>query len=203
MKEFSGRLLDVGCGAKPYASWMRYGNGGISEYIGLDIQPGAEVDVVVRPGESWPIADGSVDGVLLLQVLEHVVDRERMLEEIARVLRPGGMLLATIPFLYPVHDLPHDYSRFTAEGIAQIFSEKFEVVELAPIGRAGAVIGNLILTWFENNLNLNKTTRLCKGLLLPAWILFSFIVNLLCGVIDLMDRTGTHYTNVGIVARRR
>ena len=64
-----------------------------------------------------PFRDESFDTVLLLEVLEHVAEPERVLAEIQRVLRIGGVLLLSMPFLYPLHDSPHDYQRYTAPGL--------------------------------------------------------------------------------------
>ncbi len=66
-----------------------------------------------------PFPDDSVDAVLLLEVLEHLPDPRAALGEIARVLKPGGTLLLTMPFPYPVHDAPHDYQRYTPHGLEQ------------------------------------------------------------------------------------
>jgi SAM-dependent methyltransferase len=66
-----------------------------------------------------PFADASFDTVMLLDVLEHVAEPEAALREAARVLAPSGQLLLTIPFAYPLHDLPHDYQRFTGPGLTR------------------------------------------------------------------------------------
>jgi len=72
---------------------------------------------VFADGAALPFADASFDTVLLLEVLEHVADARAVLAEIARVLKTGGVLLLSVPFLYPLHDAPHDYRRFTAPGL--------------------------------------------------------------------------------------
>ena len=73
-----------------------------------------------------PFRTGSVDGVLLLEVLEHIPDTELVLAEIQRVLKPGGILYISAPFTYPAHDLPHDYFRFSVEGL-QYLLQKYEL----------------------------------------------------------------------------
>lgn len=201
--ELRGHVLDVGCGHRPYESWTRKGPDRVTAYTGLDLVPGLGVDIHVGPEERWPLADASVDCIVFTQVLEHVSNRPQMLSEMARVLRPGGTLLLTAPFLFMVHGLPHDYARFTAGGVRTLFEADFDIGEIATLGRVGAVMGNLLLTFMDTSMNANRVTRIAKGLLLPVWIPFCALVNALCRVVDCIDRTGVYYANVGMVARRK
>jgi SAM-dependent methyltransferase len=70
-----------------------------------------------------PVVDASCDVVLLLEVLEHITDAETALLEIKRVLRCGGRLYLSVPFLYPLHDEPADYRRFTIHGLRQLLHQ--------------------------------------------------------------------------------
>lgn len=112
-----GRVLDIGC-ADGWAREVLLH----CDYVGLDYPTTARELYGTRPevfadGACLPFAPASFDTVLLLEVLEHVVDAEGVLAEISRVLRPGGALLISMPFLYPLHDAPHDYRRYTAPGL--------------------------------------------------------------------------------------
>lgn len=201
MQLLSGRVLDVGCGDKPYADWLP--SSPPEEYVGLDIAPGEGVDVVVAPGEHWPFEDQSFDGVLFTQVLEHLENRHHVLGEIRRVLKPGGRLVVTVPFLFPVHGEPNDYARFTGEGIRALFEDGYEIHEIITTGGVGTVLASLLLTWVENSMNANLVTRLLKGLLLPFWLVLSILVNGFGLLLDLVDRSGTHYANVCLLAGKR
>lgn len=75
-----------------------------------------------------PLADNKFDAVLLLEVLEHVSDDRQALCEIHRVLKPGGKLYISVPFIYPLHDKPADFHRYTSFGIARLLQEKGFVV---------------------------------------------------------------------------
>jgi SAM-dependent methyltransferase len=79
-----------------------------------------------------PFQDGECDAFVLVSVLEHVVESERAVSEIARALKPNGKLFATVPFGYPVHDVV-DYWRFTAQGI-QARLQPLEPLELVNLG---------------------------------------------------------------------
>ena len=78
--------------------------------------------------------DKSLDGVICSEVLEHVPNYQAALDEIARVLRPGGKLLITSPFVFPLHG-PPDFWRFTPEAFQLLLREQFTIVnlELAPM----------------------------------------------------------------------
>lgn len=113
-----GRVLDVGCAD----GWARGTLSGDCEYIGLDYPVTAQGKYGTRPdvfadGARLPFGDESFDTILLLEVLEHVAEPERVLSEIQRVLKAGGVLLLSMPFLYPLHDAPHDYQRYTSPGL--------------------------------------------------------------------------------------
>ncbi len=126
-----GRLMDLGCGNQPFRAWYAPL---VDEVVPVDAAPVPGV-VVVDLGEPLPFADGSFDTVLCTQVLEHVGDVERAMSEIARVLRPGGHALVTVPFLYPTHEAPYDFGRFTHYGIAGLASRHgLQVLDLAAQG---------------------------------------------------------------------
>ena len=82
---------------------------------------------VLGVGEKLPFIDNSFDAVLSLSVLEHVKDPFQCASEIARVLKPGGTLICSVPFLQPFHGYPHHYYNMTSKGLENLFSEKLEI----------------------------------------------------------------------------
>jgi len=121
----TGSIVDVGCGAQPYRSLVSIG----ATYIGIDSVAskdhfGYEVpDTRYFSGDDWPVADESVDFVLCTEVLEHVPDPQRFLDEAFRCLVPGGAILLTVPFAARWHFIPHDYWRFTPSGLDRLLGE--------------------------------------------------------------------------------
>jgi SAM-dependent methyltransferase len=110
-----GRVLDVGCGHMPFRSSVL---AHAQRYEGLDVEarvPG--VDHIGDAQSMTGIQDQAYDTVICLEVLEHLPQPERALSEIARVLRPGGTLVLTVPHLSRLHEEPHDYFRFTRHGL--------------------------------------------------------------------------------------
>jgi SAM-dependent methyltransferase len=123
----TGRTLDVGCGTKPYESLFRF-----TEYIGLEIdspgRPDKKADYYYD-GETFPFPDASFDSLITSEVLEHVFNPDRFVSEMARVLRPGGVLLLTVPFVWDEHEQPVDYGRYSSYGLRHLLEKGgFEIV---------------------------------------------------------------------------
>lgn len=149
-----GVLLDVGCGSKPFA---RHFDGRLERYIGVDLQPPplpwpGRPDAYAR-AEALPVRDESVDTVLGLQMLTYMPEPLRMLEEVRRVLRPGGVLLLEFTQMAPLHDEPHDYYRFTRYGADWLLARAgFEAIDFLPIGGLWARVGLTLIAGL-NRLN--------------------------------------------------
>lgn len=89
--------------------------------IVLNIGPFPNVDLVAD-GHHIPLADGTLDGVFSLAVLEHVPDPKRVVAEMIRVLKPGGWLYSEVPFIWFFHGYPSDFQRYTLEGMKRLFA---------------------------------------------------------------------------------
>lgn len=197
LAKHGGDILDVGCGDQPYRTWF----GSINSYVGLDIYPGAHVDIVVTPTEPWPLPPASFDVVICTQVLEHVVNLPLTLQQIDRVLRPGGVVIASFPFIFNQHREPDDYRRLSIYGARQLFP-CYEIQLLQGQGGIGSTLAILLLNWLDTQLSVSDRVRWIKAVMLPAWIPFCLIVNVLALLIDRLDTTGKFYSNVLIVARK-
>jgi SAM-dependent methyltransferase len=137
-----GTLLDLGCGHAPFRAWYEP----LVDWA-VRYDPAPMVDLTVRGlAEALPFADGSFDTVLATEILEHTTDAEASTREIRRVLRPGGHVLVTVPFIYPVHESPHDYRRFTHLGLADILRRNgFEVIDMSSKGRLRTLVAHWAL----------------------------------------------------------
>ena len=117
VEALAGRILDVGAGDR----WIGQRLASNADYVALDYPAtgaalyGAKPDVFAD-ASSLPFRSESFDAVVCLEVLEHVRSPALVLAEISRVLKPGSRVWFSTPFLYPVHDAPFDYQRFTEHG---------------------------------------------------------------------------------------
>ncbi len=120
--------------------------GGLSE-----VYDGCSVDLVafdiyssplvqfIGDGHSIPLANGSMDGVIIQAVLEHVLEPTSVTAEIERVLRPGGIVYADTPFLQQVHEGAYDFTRFTDSGHRYLF-RRFERIDSGIVAGAGTAL---------------------------------------------------------------
>jgi SAM-dependent methyltransferase len=130
-KHVKGKLLDFGCGHKPYRAVFK-----VDEYIGLDIEVSGHdhknehIDVYYD-GKRIPFQDDFFDSVFSSEVFEHLFNIKEILLEINRVLKPGGHLLITVPFVWEEHEIPYDFARYSSYGIEFLLKESgFEIVTI-------------------------------------------------------------------------
>lgn len=144
IKDLDGRVLDVGCGTKPYEKIF---NG--ESYIGLEIDSEnnrkyKKADYFYD-GNIFPFDSESFDGVICNQVFEHVFNPDDFLNEINRVLRVGGSFVISVPFVWDEHEQPHDYARYSSFGLSYILQKNgFEVVDYKKSNNGIEVIFQLI-----------------------------------------------------------
>jgi SAM-dependent methyltransferase len=117
-----GRLVDIGCGTRRYRPIYEPL---VTECYGTEVEFSpfgtGEADLICL-AESLPFVSGSIDTVLMTEVLGHTTQPMGAFPECARVLRCGGHLILSVPFIYPLRDWPHDYWRFTRYG-PQVLSQ--------------------------------------------------------------------------------
>ena len=138
------RVLDVGAGEAPYRELFAAHTYETTDWEGTQYSPAVPPDHVAA-ADALPLGDGVVDGLVCTQVLEHVPDPAAALAEFRRVLRPGGMLWVTTPLTWYLHEVPHDYYRFTSYGLSHlIHGAGFVDVEIRPMNDSPATIGQLL-----------------------------------------------------------
>ena len=140
----NGKLLDVGCGTKPYENICN-----VDEYIGLEIGDEGNRQHnyadVFYDGKTIPFEDKIFDSILSNQVFEHVFNPNQFLKEINRVTKVGGRFLITVPFVWDEHEQPYDYARYSSFGLKHILAENgFEIIEHRKSNNGIEVIFQLI-----------------------------------------------------------
>jgi SAM-dependent methyltransferase len=196
LKQLDGvSVLDVGCGEQPYRALL----GPSCKYTGIDVNAHHPQTIVIDPAQPWPV-EGPFDFVLCTQVLEHVVDACKFCKEIDRVLAPGGRLLLSVPFIYPIHD-SHDYRRLSPAGVAQFFPG-CQVEKVRRLGGIGSTIVLLFNTWIDQTLCFTFPRRLLKGLIFPIRLPVHALLNAAALLIDWVDRTGGYFHNSLVTLRK-
>jgi SAM-dependent methyltransferase len=192
-----GALLDVGCGNKPYASMFA---DHVEQYIGADVQQNSQnsVDAIIDTSGHLPFEDNSFDTLLSTQVLEHVTEPLVHLREFARVLRPGGTLVLTIPASYMLHEEPHDYHRFTLYGVEHLLKQSsFTPVRIDTSGGAWRLIGQVLVN--HRSFGRKWTIPLLSGAVYYSTLLVS---NVLFSLLDNLNTNRKDPSNYLVIARR-
>ena len=146
-----GLVLDVGCGAQPYRPWIE--EAGL-RYAGVDWPqsihrtPAGRTLLCDLSTFPWPLEPESADAILCSEVLEHQPEALPFLRECRRVLRTGGSALFTAPFVWPEHESPHDYFRYTRHSFQRLLTEAgFEIVWLRKRGGWHLALAQFLGLW--------------------------------------------------------
>ena len=173
-----GDCLDAGAGRSPYGEMLAAQG---HKVVSIDIEDRSgnldiEGDIQCMPH----VASGSFDTVLCSQVLEHVPRPWEAMNELARVLRPGGQLIVTVPHLSWIHEAPHDYYRYTMYGLRHLSNSAGLVARsVKPTGGLFCfLLHGVSVAWMS-------LFGALPGMRWPAWALnYVFLVR--CA--DLVDR---------------
>jgi SAM-dependent methyltransferase len=162
-----GRLLDCGCGDVPYYGIYRER---VTEAVCIDWAASGHgrnhVDQEVNLSQPLPFDPERFDTVLMADVLEHIPVPADLMKEVARVLSPTGKAIVLVPFLYRVHEAPHDYYRYTEFALAELSRQAgLEILEIEPYGGYPDVLIDLV------NKGLSPSAPICRAFLVGArWL---------------------------------
>lgn len=176
-RHLHGRIVDIGCGTKPYAA-------ALSPYVKLHVgvdhtgspHDRSKVDLF---GTAYdiPSEPAAFDGALCTAVLEHLEEPEKAIRECHRVLKPGGIAIYSVPFIWHLHEEPRDFFRFSKYGLRYLFEKAgFELVEMRPLSGFFTTFGTL-LSYYVCRLNrgplrwLRLIDLACLSIQGTAWLL--------------------------------
>jgi SAM-dependent methyltransferase len=150
-------MLDAGCGAQRYRDIFEF-----DSYVGLEFNDDFKPDVV-GDLRQMPFPNAEFDSILNNQVLEHIDDTHSVFSEFHRVLKPGGYLCITVPFIARTHEVPHDYWRISEFGIRYLFKRYgFEEIEISNMGGFFTTQAYLWQFWLWERLSGNRIMRLIR-----------------------------------------
>lgn len=157
----SKKVLDIGSGGSSYHRFF-------PNRLSVDIDPDRKPDIVAD-AHHLPFKDGEFEFILSTEMLEHVKDPFQVERELRRVMSSGGTLFLSTRFVFPLHDTPHDYWRFTKYGLRELFKE-WKIIEIQGETRNFSTIGALLQRIsFQSKLRLNKISKFF--LFSIAWLL--------------------------------
>ena len=123
-------VLDAGAGKTPYKSLFEHAHYESADFCQVDDKAYGEITYVCDLAHI-PVTDNKYDLVLLTQVLEHVPEPRPVLQELYRIIKPGGALWLTAPLYYEEHDIPYDFYRYTQYGLSHLMNTTgFKIEEL-------------------------------------------------------------------------
>jgi SAM-dependent methyltransferase len=170
-----GCILDVGAGAKAQArkDLLKKAN-----YVSVDIEQDNGISVM-SDIHFLPFRESSFDAVICTQVLEHVKDPIRSCEELYRVIKSGGLVFVTLPFVWREHGCPFDFWRFTSYGCYRLLQDAgFSNIEIASNGGYFIVL-DYILEKLGYRLFGQTIGRICAFLYKPVGAMFYYLDKLL------------------------
>lgn len=176
-----GCVVDLGCGTAPYKQDILKV---ATKYIGVDWENSFhdqhQVDVFADLCSRLPFAENYADTVISLQVMEHLPEPVFFLSECYRILKPEGKLLITVPFMWHVHEAPHDYFRYTRYGLEYLL-KKNNFIDIEIYETTGF--------WQMWVLKFNyHTARFAKGPLKYFWIPFWWVGQVISPILDKYDK---------------
>jgi SAM-dependent methyltransferase len=156
----------------PYRTFIRE-NSDVSEYVGLDLDTALNYDDV-RPDYTWdgkhmPFSDASFDSILATEVLEHCPDPDLFLREVHRVLRQGGRFFFTVPFLWNLHEVPHDEYRYTPFALEKHLTRcGFTELTIHALGGWHASLAQILGLWVRRSGLSRIKQKLLTPMLMPV-----------------------------------
>lgn len=154
------------------------------------------LEFVTGDGCNMPFENNKFDTVLCIQVLEHVFTPIKMIEEIARVLKPNGYGIFLIPQTATLHLLPHHYYNFTMPWIKKVMEKaELQIVQLKPLGGIwSSMTSHLFYFFLQSSRFQGMTTREYRRniffyLLYPVMIFYAIISIPICLLLSLGDLT--------------
>jgi len=205
LKYLQGSCVDIGSGNSPYKNMVL---SVVNKYIAIDkseinkhMFKYSKEEFLNGDVKNLPLEDSSIDCVIFTQVLEHIDEPFKALDEIKRVLKKDGILILSVPFIYQAHAVPYDYFRFSEYGLKKIMNDyEFEILEFHYQGYFGTTIISIINGFVWEVASKNKTIR--NLLLLPFLLLFFSFNNLFGMILDIIKNK--NYTpNFWIIVRKK
>ncbi len=175
LPKFNGEFLDIGCGVQPYRGLITNAPSKVTRYTGMDLAANAVGTYrAVPPDVEWdgrtiPFENDRFHSAMATEVLEHCPEPIAVLREAHRVLKADGLLFFTVPFLWPLHDVPYDEYRYTPFALERLLREAgFRDVTVKPMGGWDASLAQMLGLWVMRRPMPAWKRKVLKRLTLPV-----------------------------------
>jgi SAM-dependent methyltransferase len=201
-----GKLLDVGCGIKPYAYLLP----NTETYIGLEISSTmhglSQVDII-GTSLALPFKDECFDSILCTEVLEHTSDPLMSLCEMWRVTKAEEVLLLTVPLSEQLHEEPNDYYRFTKYGLNYLLRQSgWRILKVYERGGTWLELGYRLSSFLYSSFSSKRKTdgRLNIYIFLrPLIIILCSGLQFIATALDTVWRSRLSTIGYGVLAKKK
>ncbi len=170
-KYYKGTLVDLGCGEAPHKNYfLQY----VNKYIGVDwtnTLHNSKADIISDLNKRIEIEDDFADTIISLSVMEHLCEPQIFLNESYRILKKDGTIILGVPWMWWIHEAPHDYFRYTPYGLKYMFEKAgYKDIQVQPTTGFFSMwflkMNYFSLKWIKGS----KIRRACtKAFLIPFW----------------------------------
>jgi len=180
------QVLDLGSAKSPYSKWF-------PNRISVDIDERSGADIIAD-AQNVPLSSESQNFILCTEMLEHVKNPEKVVQEIYRLLKPGGVIVLTTRFVYGLHETPNDYFRYTKYGLKFLFKE-FDIIDIKEDSVNFETIAVLVQRLvYQSDFFGGKIVKLFFALFWTILPIFNFLIKKQYGSIS------KHYEEVNILS---
>lgn len=170
-KYYKGTLVDLGCGEAPHKNYfLQY----VDKYIGVDwtnTLHNSKADIVSNLNVKIELEDNYADTIVSLSVMEHLCEPQTFLNESYRILKKDGTIILGVPWMWWIHEAPHDYFRYTPYGLKYMFKKTgYKDIHIQPTTGFFTMwflkINYFSLKWIKGSKIRRALTKIC---LIPFW----------------------------------
>jgi SAM-dependent methyltransferase len=127
--ELHGDAMELGAGSHDYSTYAV----NVTRYVRSNYKSNPATTVIYQDATSIDMGDGLLDSITMLGTLEHIYEFEKVIQEVYRVLKPGGHFLLTVPWVFPHHAAPDDYYRFSVQSL-KFLHKNFRSIKVRAVG---------------------------------------------------------------------